>query len=270
MGRNKYIQCKICLRSLRSDNLKSHQKQHEQKSKYQMKIKNCSICKKFIARKNLARHLKVHKNTTNEILQNIESDQKIYDNIGKTGTILKELIKDNDIDPMSLRKDYQKALDVDVSKKEYQHHALKPWQEQLLNLMKPSQREIIWICGNKGAEGKSWFQNYLEQNYTYKRVFRTSIDKNKESVLHSISKKLISLLDVFIFNVPRSFNEDLIPYTLFEDIKDGFAISTKYDSKQLRFNTPNIVIVFSNVKPNKNMVSLDRWKILDIINDKLF
>ena len=75
MGRNKYTRCKICLRRLRSDKLKSHQKQHEQKSKYQMK--NCSICKRFIARKNLARHLKVHKNTTKEILQNIESDQKI-------------------------------------------------------------------------------------------------------------------------------------------------------------------------------------------------
>ena len=155
-------------------------------------------------------------------------------------------------------------------KNEYQLYSLKPWQEELLNLMKPSEREIIWVCGKKGAEGKSWFQNYLEQYYTRKRVFRTSIDKNKESLLHSISKKVVSLVDVFIFNIPRSFNEEQIPYILFEDIKDGFAISTKYDSKQLCFNTPNIVIVFSNAKPKKNMVSLDRWKILDIINDKLF
>ena len=137
-----------------------------------------------------------------------------------------------------------------------------------MKLIETSEREIIWVCGVKGAEGKSWFQEYLEHHYTRKKVFRTSMDGNKESILHSLSKKTLSLLDVFVFNIPRSFNRKVVPYDLFEDIKDGFAISTKYDSKQLRFNTPNIVIVFSNVKPKKNMVSLDRWKILDIINDK--
>ena len=78
-----------------------------QKSKYQMK--SCSICKKSMIVWHLKRHMTVHNNTVKEILQNIESDQKIYDNIGKTGTILKELIKDKDIDLMSLRKDYQRS-----------------------------------------------------------------------------------------------------------------------------------------------------------------
>ena len=67
----------------------------------------------------------------------------------------------------------------------------------------------------------------------------------------------------------QAFLSDFKIFIAFEDIKDGFAISTKYDSMQLRFNTPNIVIVFSNVKPKKNMVSLDRWKNLDIINKLL-
>ena len=56
---------------------------------------------------------------------------------------------------------------------------------------------------------------------------------------------------------------------MFEDIKDGYAISTKYDSKQLRFNTPNIVIVFSNSKPAVEMVSKDRWCVFDIKNEDL-
>ena len=53
------------------------------------------------------------------------------------------------------------------------------------------------------------------------------------------------------------------------DIKDGFAISTKYDSKQLRFNTPNIVIAFANSMPVRTKVSSDRWCIFEIRNEKL-
>ena len=135
--------------------------------------------------------------------------------------------------------------------------------------IEPSQRQIIWIFGKKGAEGKSWFQDYLEQHYTHTRVFRTSMDAKKESILHSISKRTVSLIDIFLFNVPRSFESKYVPYTLLEDIKDGFSISTKYDSKQLRFNTPNIVIVFANSMPVEGMVSFDRWCIFEIRNMKL-
>ena len=60
-----------------------------------------------------------------------------------------------------------------------------------------------------------------------------------------------------------------VPYTLLEEIKDGQAISTKYDSKVLNFKKPNILIVFSNTQPIITRVSKDRWKIYDITKDKL-
>ena len=52
-------------------------------------------------------------------------------------------------------------------------------------------------------------------------------------------------MDVFIFNVPRSFNTNRVPYSFLaflEDIKDGRAISSKYNSSELKFVTPNIVV----------------------------
>ena len=61
MGRNKHIQCKICLKSFRSDNLKSRQGRHESKSKYRMN--NCSICQKTMIAGHLARHMKTHNNS---------------------------------------------------------------------------------------------------------------------------------------------------------------------------------------------------------------
>ena len=271
MGRNKFVSCTICSKSLRSDKIKLHEerhrKQHGKQTKYQMK--HCSICKKSMIAGNLTRHIKVHNNSKKEILENIISDQKSYEDLGNKGKILKELMDKEDIDSLSLRKDHLKALEVNSLRKQQQFESLNPWQEKLLSFMEPSKREIIWVCGVKGAEGKSWFQGYLEHHYTHKKVFRTSIDRNKESILHSLSKKTLSLLDVFVFNIPRSFDIKEIPYTLFEDIKDGFAISTKYDSKQLRFNIPNIVIIFSNTRPVIGSVSKDRWRVYNIINEEL-
>ena len=133
--------------------------------------------------------------------------------------------------------------------------------------MKPSERKIIWVKGETGGEGKTWFQNYIEHHYGSNRVFRSSINKNSESLFHALSKRTLELVDVFVFNVPRSFKTLDIPYTLFEDIKDGQAISTKYDSKLLKFKTPNILIIFSNRIASWANMSKDRWIKINLLKE---
>ena len=54
-----------------------------------------------------------------------------------------------------------------------------------------------------------------------------------------------------------------------EKIKDGHSFASKYDSKELRFKNPNIVIVFSNDRPNIKQLALDRWKIFIIQDNEL-
>ena len=40
---------------------------------------------------------------------------------------------------------------------------LKPWQESLLEYtQQPSDREIVWIVGKEGNEGKNWFQKHVK------------------------------------------------------------------------------------------------------------
>ena len=51
---------------------------------------------------------------------------------------------------------------------------------------------------------------------------------------------------------------------------DGYAVSCKYDSKFLHFKTPYIVVVFANEGPDKEKMSMDRWKILNISGGQLF
>ena len=164
-----------------------------------------------------------------------------------------------------LRSEFKTAINLNSLYKERTFGSLKPWQEKLFNLLEPSDREIIWVVGSRGNEGKTWFQEYIEHHYGRSRVFQTTIDRHRESILHTLSKETLPLIEYFLFNIPKGFDRKDVPYNLFEEIKDGRAISTKYDSKKLRFRVPNILVVFSNAIPNfLNSVSKDRWTVCTI------
>ena len=267
MGRHKFVCCNLCKKNFRSDNFQRHLLQHQGKSKYP--TKKCQICQKIMIAWNLPRHIKSHNQSTKQILETIKADQFCYEEIGNAGQILEDLLEKEEIDPKSLRKEYVKALEVNSIRKQDGYDLLRVWQVKLLELLKPSQRDIIWVIGTKGAEGKSWFQEYIEQHFGCKRVFRTTINKNSDSILYCLSKRMISLINIFVFNVPKSFHVNDVPYTLLEEIKDGQAISANYDNKVLNFKKPNILIVFSNTQPILTRVSKDRWKIYDITKDEL-
>ena len=59
--------------------------------------------------------------------------------------------------------------------------------------------------------------------------------------------------------VSKSWEEN---FPLLEDIKDGQATASKYDNDNLKFKTPNTIMVFSNQYPNLAKLSRDQWKIL--------
>ena len=58
-------------------------------------------------------------------------------------------------------------------------------------------------------------------------------------------------------------------YRILEDIKDGQATASKYDNDNIRFKTPNILMVFSNCYPNTKKLSKDRWIIYHANKDGL-
>ena len=51
-------------------------------------------------------------------------------------------------------------------------------------------------------------------------------------------------------------------YRLLEDIKDRQATTSKYDNDNIRFKTPNTVMIFSNKYPNLRKLTKDRWLVL--------
>ena len=75
--------------------------------------------------------------------------------------------------------------------------------------------------------------------------------------------------DIFLFDVGKAQTDDGVNYELLEKIKNGRILASKFDSKELKFHTPNTVVVFSNEKPDVKQLSKDRWKIFYIKDDDL-
>ena len=132
---------------------------------------------------------------------------------------------------------------------------------------KPCNRKVIWVVGEEGNEGKSFFQRNIFEEFSYSRVCKLELGGHSRDIFHILGKLISLNTDIFLFNVPRGgylFNEQ---YKILESIKDGSATSPKYDSRVLNFKMPNILMVFSNTEPDRKELSQDRWIILKISQD---
>lgn len=148
---------------------------------------------------------------------------------------------------------------------------LRPWQQQLLEITKvSSEREVIWVIGKNGNEGKSWFQDYLESCLGFNRVMRLDLRIKHKDICNILKKRPLTSIDIFLFNDGRSIPPDENTYyRILENIKDGYATSSKYDNDVIKFKRPNTVIVFSNTIPDWSKLSDDRWKSFRIENNQL-
>ena len=86
------------------------------------------------------------------------------------------------------------------------------------------------------------------------------------NALHALTTQPLSTKDIFLFNEPRATSHELCNYSISESIKDGTAVPSKYNNDVIRFKIPNVVVVFSNHRPNTSALSKDRWKIFQIVN----
>ena len=105
-------------------------------------------------------------------------------------------------DPLS--KDNREALEMyrkNTPMRNLSNGELRIWQQQLLdNISAPSDREVIWVWGQTGNEGKTWFQGYLGIPYGYARVIRLDLKMKTANVLHALTKQPWSTKFIFLFN----------------------------------------------------------------------
>ena len=256
MGNHKQVLCKICYKTMRSDHLRGHMKIHEEnggsKRKYDEMEEDGEALKKYLIEK------------TNEYKAKITLGKEVYLILGE-GEVLEQALPEEMKDALDIY--IKQAPEVNQSNVE-----LKPWQKDLLEYMNhPTQRQIIWIVGKSCGEGKSWFQKYVKSVYgTRKVVSGINLRANTASICHVLSKQPLSTADIFLFNIGKAKTKtDAVNYEVLEDLKDGDAFAAKYNSQQLKIRTPNVVIVFSNERPNTDQLALDRWKLLYITDDNI-
>ena len=212
-------------------------------------------------------------NADKYVRERLIKNNNIYKEKLKIGEQIHTLMLGEDIAEESLERMDKEALDL--YRKQSTHFSLegielRPWQNALFQLIQhPSRREIIWVKGVKGNEGKTWFQNYIQSLFGCGRVAQLDLKAKTASALHALRKFPLATIDIFFFNVTRAINYETCCYNVLELVKDGMATSSKFNSEVIRFRTPNIVVVFSNHDPDVKQLSKDRWKIYYITKDGL-
>ena len=219
------------------------------------------------------------KDSGNPSVQDLESeilaDNKLLDEKIESGEKISKVLTNTNAKEESLSKKNKEAFNLYQSKKfainpNDDDLKLYPWQQQAIDLMqKPSLREVIWVKGARGNEGKTWFQKYVQSLLGRERVVQLDLKNSIGNIMQILRKLPLSTLDIFMFNDARSGLSETRCYDVLENLKDGCSIASKYSSEIIQFKTPNVVIVFSNADPDMTQLSKDRWKVFYINKDGL-
>ena len=257
---------------MRSDNIDRHMKTHDKHVEVEPLSSVTSSDVIPLTRSNDASYKLTNMDEEMLLKKMLKSDREFKEKM-EIGRKMYQFVKEYDLDEKSISKEMREPLEIYKEQKQgvdVENVILKSWQESLLNYMKPSDREIIWVQGRYCGEGKSWFQEYVESRYGYKRVVAgMDLKLKKSSICHVLRKRRLATTDIFLFDVGKAKTFDTVNYEVLEKIKNGRILASKFDSVELKLRTPNIVVVFSNDKPEINQLAHDRWKIFSIENDDL-
>ena len=173
----KKFQCHHCSKCYsQQGKLKIHQTRHHLDAK-PISSKNalvCANCSKMFGRSfNFKRHMAVCKKKSVEatksdmeaMMLEMTQAERQYRQKLEVGETVSTLLNSNEhLSEESLSNEYKKALKMYRQSQVrhvpvYEHATLKPWQKEVLTfIQQPTHREVIWVVGQKGGEGKTFLQ----------------------------------------------------------------------------------------------------------------
>ena len=269
--------CKVCYREMRSDVLPRHMKQHSMRNE-SSPVTNISVTNNYNTISGVSTERKDEENENkdeelkkylikieNEYQEKLVQGKKIYKMLGE-GVVSYQAL------PREMKEDVDHYMENQADFRDVGNVELKPWQESLLEyVQQPCDREIFWIIGKEGNEGKNWFQKYVKSWLGARRVV-TGIDikANNASIFQALRKCPIATADIFLFNIGKSMKQfDKINYDALEQMKDGEPFASRYNSQLLKIRVPNVVMVFSNSPPDVNELAKVRFRVFNINNNEL-
>lgn len=146
---------------------------------------------------------------------------------------------------------------------------LLPWQETVAKMCmeEPDDREVNWIFDPIGNCGKTEFTKWMLAKQNCLANTGGNVNDIARMIAGAIESGFeINEITTFIFNLVRT--QEHVNYKAIESIKDGLISSGKYESCTLLFNRPHMWI-FSNKLPNFEALSGDRWRVWQVVENKL-
>ena len=209
-NRNKRSKCTACEKWMRADKVKDHMKIHkdllslpdeeieeELRSRHELQVVQEAKRQKVVdIAQNLG--LSIPEEVKDELIiekedvrKRLINNNKVYLERISIGEEISKILSEGDVREESLSKDDKHALDLYRTQRtrlDTNEVELRPWQKDAFDLFdqSPNDRTVIWIYDERGNEGKSWFQNYIEAYFGYQRVFRCDLrikHKDKHIVL---------------------------------------------------------------------------------------
>lgn len=144
-------------------------------------------------------------------------------------------------------------------------HELYPWQKQIyLEVQELEDRYIKLVIEKAGNNGKSIFCEYLE----YQRLaYEIPPMSNMEDIMQCAM--CIKPQKCYVIDMPRAMKKDKLAgfYSGLEALKNGTMYDKRHHFEKRRIDRPQI-LVFTNRFPDIELMSLDRWKIWELTEDK--
>ena len=137
---------------------------------------------------------------------------------------------------------------------------LRKWQARVAERLKlpADTRSIVFIVDVIGNSGKSWFCHYMQGALP---------DGDVQVLLPGKKADMAYVLDsgirVLFLDAPRSKQGEFIQYDFLEDVKNGYVLAPKYESRFKRLGKVHIIVMM-NEMPDVTKISEDRLVIYDL------
>lgn len=150
---------------------------------------------------------------------------------------------------------------------QYRGLTLRPWQQKVLETATEfNSREINLIYDPQGNKGKSTVAAIAELEHNGLDMPPLNDFKELVALLCDIcmDRNLRTVSPIF-FDLPRAIDKTRLHglYSAIEQVKKGKLYDCRYHYKSWWIDSP-VIWVFSNIQPDTNLLSSDRWKIWTI------
>ncbi|AXQ66246.1 MAG: putative viral replication protein [Cressdnaviricota sp.] len=138
-----------------------------------------------------------------------------------------------------------------------EEHTLHDWQSVLEAKLKraPNDREIVFVVDKTGGNGKTWFAKQWVSKDDKSQYLEMG---KKADMAYALNPEITTLF----VNCTRQ-QVEFLNYSFLESVKDGMVFSTKYESGIKKMQKCHVVVMM-NQDPDREKLSNDRYKIIEI------